>query len=395
MRTENGARAAMCESIRTVVDGLRARHAEIARAIYDRIRVAVPGSVDDRDPAYQAGLLAAVNAILSYSLDVIEHGPHSSGSIPAETVAQAHRAARAGISLGTVLRRYIAGHGLLDEVIVEETAHLGLAYNAPALAQIRRTQKALLEELTAAIEDEYNHERERIARSPEQRRLEFVRRLLNREPVGDSELADLRYNFDAWHIGIVATGRSAGKALESLTEGLECLRVLAGEEVVWGWSGGRQELSHADLERRCALSKSDVLIAFGEPARGIEGWRETHEQARHALRVAVLTEQSPIRYVDMALLVPWLEDPERGRALVDLYLSPLDRQRDRGAMSLQTLHAYHEAGWNVGSAARELGIERRSVAYRLEKIEECLGYKLDIRKAELAVVLRLHRLQKR
>jgi DNA-binding PucR family transcriptional regulator len=253
----------------------------------------------------------------------------------------------------------------------------------------------LLEGLTAVIEDEYNQEHQRIARSPEQRRVELVRRLLNCEPVGDSELADLRYRFDARHIGVIATGNNARDALESLTAGRQFLCVPAGEEIVWGWLGGQQQLSHTDIERRCSLAEPGVLLAFGELASGIEGWRETHQQAQHALRVAVLTQRSPIRYADMALLAPWLEDPERGRALMELYLSPLDRQRDRGTISFQTLHAYHEAGWNVASAARKLGIERRTLAYRLSRIEESLGYKLDTRKAELEVALRLHGLQKR
>jgi hypothetical protein len=89
-RTENGQATAL-ESVRAVVDRLRARHDEIARAIYHRIREAVPDSVGARDPTYQAGVLAAVNAVLSYSLDAIEHGPGWSQTIPLEVELQRHR----------------------------------------------------------------------------------------------------------------------------------------------------------------------------------------------------------------------------------------------------------------------------------------------------------------
>jgi DNA-binding PucR family transcriptional regulator len=131
---------------------------------------------------------------------------------------------------------------------------------------------------------------------------------------------------------------------------------------------------------------------FGEPAVGLQGWRETHHQAQHAQRVAALTNQHRTRYADVAVLTPWLEDANRGRALVELYLAQLDARGTRGSVCLDTLHAYHEAGWNVSSAARTLGIDRRTLKYRLDTIEDCLGYKLEARKAELAVALRLHAL---
>jgi DNA-binding PucR family transcriptional regulator len=222
-----------------------------------------------------------------------------------------------------------------------------------------------------------------------------VRRLLNYEPVGNSELAHLRYTLDGWHLGVIVTGVSPRDALESLKADRQLLPVPQGDETVWAWLGARQQLTDADVKRLCSNDEpAGVSLAVGEPARGIEGWRQTHHQAQQALRVGVLTGRSRTRYADVALLAPWLEDSDRGQALVDLYLSPLDRQGDRGRISLQTLHAYHEASWNVSSAARKLGIDRRTLNYRLGTIEERLGYKLDARKAELAVALRLHALLK-
>lgn len=118
-------RSPRLESVCAVVNRLRGRHEEIARAIYSRIQEAVPGSGRSREPAYQTGVLAAVNAVLAYSLDAIVHGLGSSGSIPVEATSQARRAARMGISSSTVLRRYVAGHGRLGEFIAEETARIG------------------------------------------------------------------------------------------------------------------------------------------------------------------------------------------------------------------------------------------------------------------------------
>jgi DNA-binding PucR family transcriptional regulator len=95
------------------------------------------------------------------------------------------------------------------------------------------------------------------------------------------------------------------------------------------------------------------------------------------------------------VLVPWVEDPVRGRALVDLYLSPLEGQKDGGVALRQALRVYFEAERNASSAARKLGIDRRTLAHRLATIEMCVGYQLDSRMADLEIALRLHDVLKR
>jgi PucR C-terminal helix-turn-helix domain/GGDEF-like domain len=380
-----------------VVDRLRARHDEIAQAIYDRIREAVPDSVGARDPTYQAGVLTAVNAVLSYSLDAIEHGPGWSRQTPPEAAAQARRAARAGVCSGAVLRRYVAGHGRLGDFVREETARVGLASDAPAFVHISSTHDALLGHFTAAIEQEHDQERQRIARSPGQRRLELVQRVLDGDSLSPAELAELGYRFDAWHVGMIATGSSAREAVEALKADRQLLLAVSNsEETVWAWFGGQRRPAHADLERiRLESEPAGVSLALGEPARGLQGWRDTHEQAREALQVALFGRQKRVRFADIAVLTPWVQNPDRARSFVALYLSRLECHKDRGAASLRTLCAYLEAGWNVSSAARELAIDRRTLTYRIGTIEECLGYKLDTRKAELEIAMRLHALLKR
>jgi len=375
-----------------VVDRLRSRRDEIAQAIYARIQQAVPDTGGGRDAAYQAGMLAAVTAVLDYCLRAIEHGPAWSEPIPVEAAAQARRATRAGVSVGAVLRRYVAGHHRLGEFIAEETTRLGFSNNEPALHHIRKTQQELLEHLTAAIEHEYDQERQRIARSPEQRRVELVQRLLDGEPVTRTELAELGYKFDAWHVGMIATGPRATEALEILrADDHQLLQVWNSEETVWFWLGGQRKLTHADMERlRLSSELAGVSLAVGEPVRGVEGWRETHQQAQEALQVVLLGRQKRARYADIAVLTPWLQDPDRARSLIELYLSPLESQKDGGAVSRQALRAYFEAGRIVSAAACQLGIDRRTLAYRLSATEECLGYQLDTHLAGLWVALRLH-----
>jgi hypothetical protein len=289
-----------------------------------------------------------------------------------------------------VLRRYVAGHARLGEFIAEEAARTGHTGDTPAFVYISRTQNALLGRFAAAVEEEHNRERQQVARSPAQRRRELVCSLLAGEAPDETDASELRYRFDAWHIGVIATGVTAREVLESAKAEFQLLAVAHSDETTWAWLGGARKPTPENLRRAGIASRAGISFAVGEPGEGIDGWRQTHLQAQQALLVALMGPPNCVRYADIALLVPWLEDPVRGKALVDLYLAPLRSQKDGGKISRTALRAYLEAAKNVSAAARQLGIGRRTLAYRLETIEERLGYQLDSRVAELAVSLCLH-----
>jgi DNA-binding PucR family transcriptional regulator len=236
---------------------------------------------------------------------------------------------------------------------------------------------------------------ERMGSSSEQRRVELVQRLLVGVSVDRTELAGLYYEFDVWHLGVIATGARAREALAILKTGLNCrlLWVPHSGETVWAWLGGQRRFANADIEHmHLERAPGDVSLAGGAPGKGVEGWRMTHRQAQEALQVALIKPQKLTWYADIALLTPWLQDPDRARSLVEFHLSPLVSQRDGGVASRRTLRAYFEASRNVSAAAVKLGVERRTLAYRLRTIEERLGYRLDARLAELEVALRLQAL---
>jgi hypothetical protein len=389
---ENGrASARSLEKVASIIERLKARCSEIEQAIYARIQEAVPDPISGNDPEYQAGVRAAVTAVVGYSLEGIKHGPERSGPIPAAAVAQARRAARTGVSLGTILRRYVAGHGRLGEFIAEEAEHSGLS-SGPALQHLHRTQETLLEHLTATIEYEYNQERELAAGLPEQRRAELVWRLLAGEPV---DSAGLGYELHAsWHLGVVATGAGAEAVLRGLKAGLsrQLLCVPCGEETVSAWLGGRR-LAVKDIERLfSAKGTADVSLAIGEPGRGIDGWRLTHHQAQAAFGVSLCKSKRLTRYADCRLLAAALQNDTLTRSLKQRYLTPLVSQMDGGVKLRKTLRAYINAECNVTSAATPLEVGRHAVEKRLRTAEQLLGCPLRTCLAELDVALRLEEL---
>lgn len=379
-----------------IVERLRVRRSEIGQAIYDRIRDAVPDPVNNRSAEYQAGMRAAVLAVFDYCLEGIKGGPEWSGSIPIEAVAQARRAARYGVSLGTILCRYVAGHGQLGEFVGEEAALIGLSSDVPVLQHLRRTQEVLLERITAAIVREYDDELEQIGRSPQQHRMEIVKRLLSGAVVDASELAELDYEFNApWHLALIATGTKADQALRKLDArlGHKLLRVSCNDETVWAWLGGLRKLAVADVERLLpAKWTAGVSLVVGEPGRGIKGWRQTHEEAQIALPAALRKPRNLTRCADVLPEAAILQNEAMVRLLIRTYLMPLNSLRKDGEVARETLRAYFAHERNIACAATALGVVRRTVENRLHEIEDILGRPLHTCLAGLETALRLEEL---
>jgi len=404
-----------------VVARLRARRDELVREIFAHVRAGALASFGDEDAEYVAGLRAAVEAALDYVLEGIERG-ETDGSpptrpIPAVAAEQARRAARVGVPLNTVLRRYLLGHTLFEQVVMDEAERSGLADEREASRAALRTQAAALDRLLETIAGEYGDELERIGRSPEQRRSERVRRLLEGGVAEGGAVgeAGLEYELeDRWHLGVIATGADVAQAVRGLAMQADrrLLSVAQGERTVWAWLGGRERFAVGEIEQVIGTeshppadgigSRPPVVLALGEPARGLEGWRLTHRQAQAALAVALRRRDwiprngSPptlTRYADVALLASALKDELLGRALIEVYLDPLeDDSGERGTVLRETLRAYIAAEHSASSAAAALGVDRKTVASRLRTIELRLGRSLHPCPAELEVALLLDEL---
>jgi hypothetical protein len=403
----------MGSDVGVVVRRLRARREEIEQAIFAGVCEVVPDSVQGPDTEYIEGLRAAVAAAVEFGLAGIADDGASSSEIPREAVAQARRAARGGVSLEAVLRRYIVGHALLWDYVMQESDRVQRAGRASGLREISRAQAALLDRLVIGVTREHVAELRRAGGSREHLRLERVRMLLAGEPL-DRRMApgavdpDLDYDFAAGHLGVIVRGAGVEDVLRGVARSLDCrlLCVVPGEEVAWAWLGGQDAPRIADFERalpaqarsrqagdgRREGSAAGISFVVGEPGSGIEGWRLTHHQAQAALLVARDRPQLFTRYSDVALLAAALRDDTLLRSLREIYLIPLKDARGGGEVLLETLHAYLAAERNVSSTAVALKLARGTVVNRLRTIEERLGRTLHSCRAELEVALRLDEL---
>jgi hypothetical protein len=385
-----------------MIDSLQDARTELHARVFDRrreIEAALAARVfgistpaETADPSYIEGLRTALSAALDYALEALRYGERRAPPVPTALTAQARMAARNGVELDVVLRRYVAGYAIFNEFAIEEAEQSGLSQDA-ALQRVLRGYAAVFDRLIAAVSEEHAREATAHRCSAEERRAERVRRLLAGEPIDTS---DLGYDLEAHHLALIACGPGAVWAIRDLAAALAKPLLLVRPErgLAWGWLACSAGIDPARLQELAHRPPPPATtLAIGEPARGLDGWRLSHRQARAAHLVATRTPERIARYREVALLSSILRDGLLVDSLRRIYLEPLSRHREGGEALDEALEAYFSCDRNVSSAAAALGLDRRTLTRRLRTVERILGRRVEHVAIELEAALRLRRLE--
>lgn len=370
-----------------ITSRLRARLPELEAAVATRVHaIADPREVSD--PSYLHSLNSALTTALEYALVAIELGERRAPGIPPALLAEARLAARAGVPLDTMLRRYVSGNALLGDFLVEEAERAEVP--TAVLRRLLRRQATLLDRLLATVSEEHMREAKSWPSSSAERRRECVKSLLAGEQVDHSELG---YDLDGHHLALMAKGEGAPEAMRLLAAKLDrrLLAVCREEESIWAcWLGGRRALQPRQALRALGeIPLERMIVTIGEPGEGLAGWRLSHRQAKAALPIAERRGEPVLHYADVVLLTSILRDDLVSTSLHQLYLEPLETAPDGGKVARETLRAYFTAERNISSTAVVLGVDRRTVTNRIRAIEELFGRPLKDIAAELETALRL------
>lgn len=378
MRTE--------DSRERLVAGVRDRREEILATIIARAHAIDTAGVD-ADHEYREGLRQAVETAIDHTIQASEPAADRANPVPAPIIAQARLAARRRVPLEVMLRRYLAGHSALSDVVAEEAERKKV--KPAVLRQVLRSQAARTDSVLALITEEYVRETNAShPKTSDQRSVERVRELLDG---GLGDPAALAYKFDRWHIALVACGPERRKAVDALLarSGGSRLVVPVDDDTVWAWIGSDEDPTAVRFE---LPARYKVNLAVGAPGRNLEGWRLTHQQAQAALPVARRSNDMLLHYSDVALIACVMQDELTVTSLRQLLMEPLRRQRDGGRSYRETLRTFFATEQNITSTAAALGVNRNTVTNRLRGVEERVGRSLAACSAELAVALRLEEL---
>jgi PucR C-terminal helix-turn-helix domain/GGDEF-like domain len=363
---------------------LIARRPEFQQIVLTRV-YAIDDPAGVSDPEYADGLRTAVTESVDFAIAAI--GGEEPPPIPLSLYSQARLAARNGVSPNTVLRRYLAGFFALIELVEREAEYMAMLTEHSTGLRGRLTQ--LLEALIEEISQEHSREVEIRAQSRESRRVMLVEQLLAGIPVDAAEFA---FDFDSWHVGLIAKGPGAADVVEELARAADrrLLRVRRGEDAVWAWLGGRRRLETTEIQLLAAKSMpAEGCLAMGEPCRRLPGWRLSHRQAAAALPVGLRRGDRVVRYAEVLLQASMIQDHTLASSLRQIFLVPLEEERDGGRIARETLRAYFSRERNISSAAAVLGVSRQTVAQRLHAIEDRLGCPLHTCAAEIEAALDL------
>jgi hypothetical protein len=369
---------------------LRTRREEIQEAVIHRALSVAPPSGTEA-PGYVEALRAAIPSAVDYAFGAIEVGEEWVGPTPPPISDQAVASARSKVGLEVVVRRYAAGYSTLSDFLQQELRSLTEG-SGSGHAELHRGLTALFDRLVAEVSEIYRREEAKIARSPHQRQIDRIRRLLAGEivdPVG------LDYPMEGSHVAVIVSGTEPEAAAAAMARQLG-RRLLIGEASIRGcaiWLGGRREFLHSELEAAAARLPGavgvDLRLSFGEPGDGLGGWRRSRRQAEAAEMVGRYGREHTVFYRDVALVAAALRDPDLSHHLIETYVEPIGGAHSALA---ETLLAYLERESNASSAAAALGISRHTVASRLQLVDERLGYPLAACAVQLETALRLAKL---
>lgn len=369
---------------------LRGRISEIEKALYAHVAPLGVEVVEGEDPKYLAGRRTAITELVQSTLISFERAPgEPAPPVPLEAAMQARRAARLGVPLGTVLRRYVAGEKLITKFVMDE----GEGLPPQTLWTILGAQAPRFDALLESVAAEYTNELERIEGFQQQRLRRYVDGLLAGHCF--ARTPDLGYDLEVWHLGLVLVGFRPGVTVHSLAAamGRHALVVPREEGVAWAWLGGSSKLPISDVEQAIQTRiPADASVAFGEPRKGIDGWRVTHREALAGLQVMLRRPQRIIRGSKVILLAAVLRDDGLVESLRQTYIAPLGEEGDVEPVLHETLRAYFSTGGNAVTSAALLGVDRQTVRRRIRKIEDRLGCMLPACQAELEVALSLAQL---
>ncbi|NLU65624.1 PucR family transcriptional regulator [Rhodococcus sp. HNM0563] len=315
-------------------------------------------------------------------------------SFPAgeEARSLARTVARRGLELGVLTHLYHAVHNAMRrfvETVAGPRSTLPPEFRAELVVAMWDQTSELMSSLIKELSDTYTAEREEILRGAFSMRMQTIRRILDGGDLG-TEDATVRLNFPLHRWSTAFTLWSSDEDHQIDTASLEPLAIRlarsadpidvlchpAGTRAVWVWMASRVE---AELEIDPLQVPPGFLVALGQPGRGVSGFRQTHQEAQATQHVVMHSQRSHsvTRYREVEIVSMLSQRPQSMTVFVGRELAGILKHDETSGKLRRTLRALLSHAGNVEAAARELGVHKNTVRYRVQQIEQRLGRRLD------------------
>ena len=327
---------------------------------------------------------------------------------PSAAVEYSRRLAQRGVPVNALVRAYWLGQDTLLRRSLGEVRRQGGDPEVASLAGQRIVEITFgyIDWMSQRVVISYENERDRWLQNRSAVRAARTRELLagNSVDMAAAEAA-LGYRLAQRHLGIVAWTRTEASGEDELSplerfvirlsERVSCparpLFVPCDDSSAWAWLPiGRCAGIEPEVIRQAAGSGGRVMVAVGEPAQGIDGFRITHTQAVQTQAVALLggayaPQVTMFGQVGVAALLS--ADVEAARAWVSQVLGPLATDDDHSARLRETLRVFLATGGSFTASATQLAMHKNSVKYRVEKAGQERGRPIHGDRLEVEVAL--------
>jgi PucR-like helix-turn-helix protein/diguanylate cyclase with GGDEF domain len=397
---------AVAELVADVAAAVGRQAAAVSEDVYKEILGEIPQL--DHDQPLRALLASNIDSNVDACLQIMQHRIDLAGvRAPTVAVEYARRLAQRGTPLTALLRAYRLGHARLsDWLLIELAGHTDdaeiiiattLSLSGIVAGYIDQTS----EEMVAA----YTWERESWLRKRYAARAARIRDLLSGERISVSATeAALGCRLRQYHVGLVCWAAGAPAAADSVTRLEHTISHVAakmagaGEPVflprdessAWAWLplGIRDRF---DAAGAAAGVDGDLHFAFGDAARGVSGFRLTHQQALAAQAVALAAGTPPrvVTFGEVAPVAMMLGSAELLRAWVLATLAGLATDDEHHARLRDTLLVFLQAGGSYKTTAEQMVLHKNTVQYRIRKAEESLGRPAGENRHEVELALRV------
>jgi DNA-binding PucR family transcriptional regulator len=397
--------------VSAVASAVSAKFAEVSDDLWRDLIRNVPELRGDDAVVKLLG--ASVESNVTTLLHLLGHGlVPESHEAPAAALEYAGRLAQRGVSLEALVRAYRVGHGrfmtwCLDEV---DRQVQDRAVVVPVVERLISLSFRYIDHISERMISAYQQERDHWLLSQNARRSQRVRTLLDdRRP--DVDLAEAEtivgYRLRQHHLGLmswVTEANEGGQGLARLdrlttmlAETLGCrtrpLFVPCDEAAAWSWlpMGSTPEVDWEQVRKVVAERGAGARVTAGQLAPGLDGFRQTHQQALRAKDVANLARPGSqvTTFAETGPVALMLADLQATRGWIWEALGNLADDNEQAARLRETLQVFLAAGGSYVATAERLALHKNTVQYRVRKAEDAIGHSIEGHRSDVEMALRV------
>lgn len=402
--------AAVARATAMIVGGLEERLDDITRSTQDLL---VNEIADLRGDAQLLQLLRdTVSSNIDTFFSAVRHRiPNEHIEAPAAALEYARRLAQHEVSANALVRAYRLGHQTVLKIALEDirASDLDPKLSLGVYELMAAVSFDYIDRISQLVVATYQDERERWLGNRNTLRTLRVRDLIAGGEVDvDTAITAIRYPLRRTHVALVVWCPESGSGDElapmerfvhRLAEALGAreapLFISADRVTGWAWIPLPAPAASEALARIRAVAETTTdapSIAAGNPLRGVDGFRRSHQQAQDARNVALASGSRAPRVVatdDPGLAVAALvgNNLDAASTWVGEVLGPLSSPTESDERLRETLRVFLRAGSSHKAAAEVLHLHTNSVKYRVHRAVERRGRPITDDRLDVEVAL--------